>query len=71
MTYTIRINDNSAKAKSIINMLKSLKEDFNFIEIEKEKDTISVQQEKELDKRYAEFLKNPVGKDWNVLKNEL
>ena len=33
MIYTIQIKDNSKKAKSIINMLKALKDDYNFIEI--------------------------------------
>ena len=70
MTYTIRIQDKSPKAKSIINMLKALKEDYDFIEIQHdskyEKDL-----DKELDKRYKAFQKDKNGKPWSDLKKEL
>lgn len=70
MTYTIRIQDKSPKAKSIINMLKALKEDYDFIEIQNdskyEKDL-----DKELDKRYKAFQKDKNGKLWSDLKKEL
>lgn len=36
MNYIIKIKDNSKKARSIINMLKALQEDYNFIEISEE-----------------------------------
>jgi DNA-directed RNA polymerase len=72
MTYIIKIQDNSLKAKSIINMLKALKEDYDFIEIKK--DTAikpGLKLDKELDKRYKSFLKDNKGKDWEDLKSEL
>ena len=72
MTYIIKIQDKTAKAKSIINMLKALNEDYDFIEIIED----NVKQnktavDKELDKRYKSFLKNKNGKTWDELKNEL
>jgi len=70
MTYTIKIKDNSPKAKSIINMLKALMEDYDFIEIE-EGSKKELDFEKEHDKRYKSFQKNAKGKDWEVLKDEL
>ncbi len=72
MTYIIKIQDKSLKAKSIINMLKALKEDYDFIEIKKD-NTINPELtlDKELDKRYKSFLKDNKGKDWEDLKSEL
>lgn len=70
MTYTIKIKDNSPKAKSIINMLKALKEDYDFIEIEEESKK-ELELERELDKRYKSFQKDAKGKDWEELKEEL
>ena len=72
MNYIIKIRDKSKKAKSIINMLKALQEDYDFIEISEE---IENQQEamilKELEVRYKSFLKNKSGKEWNTLLKEL
>jgi hypothetical protein len=72
MTYTIRINDKSAKAKSIINMLKALKDDYDFIEIQNDpKEESDLDIEKELSKRYKNFQRNNKGKDWSDLKKTL
>lgn len=72
MTYTIKISDNSPKAKSIINMPKALQEDYDFIEIQHDKKTKpKFDLNKELDKRYESFQKDPAGKDWDELKKEL
>jgi len=68
MIYTIQIKDNSKKAKSIINMLKALKDDYNFIEIS---ENINSKLDAELEKRYKLFLKDSEGKDWINLKQEL
>jgi hypothetical protein len=71
MTYTIKIQDKSLKAKSIINMLKALKDDYDFIDIQKDDSQIfSFNQDKELNKRYKSFQKSPKGKDWLDLKKE-
>lgn len=71
VTYTIHIHDKGKKAKSIINMLKALEEDYDFIEIVEEPHEIYPQTEQLLKKRYREFQENPTGKDWNELKKEL
>jgi DNA-directed RNA polymerase len=72
MTYIIKIQDNSLKAKSIINMLKALKEDYDFIEIKKDNSVKpGLTLDKELDKRYKSFQKDNKGKEWEDLKSEL
>jgi hypothetical protein len=72
MTYTIRIQDKSKKAKSIINMLEALREDYDFIEIQNDINEVSdINLEKELDKRYKAFQKNKNVKDWPELKKGL
>jgi hypothetical protein len=72
MNYIIKIRDTSKKAKSIINMLKALQEDYDFIEISED---LENQQEtmilKELEVRYKSFIKNKSGKEWNILLKEL
>jgi len=52
-------------------MLKTLEEDYDFIEIVKDPSEIYPQTEELLKKRYKEFQENPTGKDWNDLKKEL
>ncbi|HEY5510403.1 MAG TPA: hypothetical protein VIK10_05170 [Prolixibacteraceae bacterium] len=71
MTYIIKIQDKSSKAKSIINMLKALTEDYDFIEIKKDNVKSNIILDKELEKRYKSFLKDNKGKDWEDLKSEL
>jgi hypothetical protein len=72
MTYIIKIEDKSLKAKSIINMLKALKDDYDFIEIKKDNPVKpGLTLDKELDKRYKSFLKDNRGKEWEDLKSEL
>jgi hypothetical protein len=72
MVYTIKIDDKSRKARSIINMLKALQNDYDFIEIsenqENHDDELII---KELESRYNSFLKDRDGKEWSVLMNEL
>jgi hypothetical protein len=72
MNYIIKIKDTSKKAKSIINMLKALQDDYDFIEIsedlENQHETMIL---KELEVRYKSFLKNKSGKEWNILLKEL
>lgn len=71
MVYTIKIKDKSIKARSIINLLKALQEDYDFIEISEEKE---IQEDddimKELEIRYNSFIKNKEGKEWSALLNE-
>ena len=71
MVYTIKIRDKSSKARSIINMLKAMQEDFDFIEISEEKEDQAEENiMKELETRYNSFLKEKNGKEWNILLNE-
>ena len=72
MVYTIKIQDKSRKAKSIINMLKALQNDYDFIEISEDYENQNdAEIMKELEFRYNSFLKDRNGKEWNVLMNEL
>lgn len=71
MVYTIKIKDKSAKARSIIDMLKALQEDYDFIEISEEEENLEDTIMKELELRYNAFLGNSEGKEWNVLLKEL
>lgn len=71
MVYTIKIKDKSSKAKSIINMLKALQEDYDFIEISEEKENaVDNDIMKELEIRYNSFIRNKEEKEWSALLNE-
>ena len=71
MVYTIKIKDKSSKARSIINMLKALQEDYDFIEIFEEQENQDDDQIlKELEMRYNAYLTGSEGKDWNILLKE-
>ncbi|OFX18119.1 MAG: hypothetical protein A2033_03610 [Bacteroidetes bacterium GWA2_31_9] len=73
MIYTFQISDVSAQSQSIINMLLSLSKDYDFLKVvEDEEIELTPEQEKELDRRYENFLKNPRnGKPWSDLKQRL
>jgi hypothetical protein len=73
MVYTIKIDDSSKQAQSIINLLNTLAKDYDFLKIFEEEDYgLSPEQEAELDRRYELFLKNPEkGKSWEEVKANL
>ena len=72
MIYTIKIQDKTKKANSNINMLKALKDDYDFIEISEDSDKeLEKNFQEELDQRYQLFLEDSNGKDWDELKKEL
>ena len=71
MVYTIKIKDKSSKAKSIINMLKALQEDYDFIEISEEKENQEDEILKELKIRYKYYLGSSERKEWSALMKEL
>ena len=52
-------------------MLKTLEQDYDFIEIVEESTGLYPETEQLLKGRYSSFVENPAGKDWNNLKNEL
>ena len=71
MTYTFQIADISPQSQSIINMLLTLSKDYDFLKVveEEEEYELTPEQEKELDRRYENFLKNPrYGKPWSEIK---
>ncbi len=75
MIYTIKIDQTSQQAQSVVNMLKALSI-YDFLQIyesnEIENTSLTSEQEKELDSRYEYVLKNPtVGKPWNEVKQNL
>ncbi len=71
MVYTIRINDKSQKAKSIINMLKTLQEDYDFIQLVEANDEHEKWVVKELESRIKLLKKSKSGKSWDKLLKEL
>lgn len=73
MKYTFTINDNSSKAKSIINMLKELKNDYDFIESHDEPiyDESHPLIKQELLFRQQQTLLDKKGKSWEQLQKEL
>ncbi len=72
MNYTIKITDSGKKAQSLVNMLKELAHDYNFLSIYEDETGLSQVMEQELDKRYKYALKNPEsGKSWSEVKNNL
>jgi len=72
MEYFVKIKDNSIQARNIINLLKSLAEDYDFLEIldSSEGDfEISKEQEEELKRRLAYSLANPdEGISWEEME---
>jgi hypothetical protein len=77
MIYTITIEDSTQPAISLINLIKTLANDYSFIRVE-ETDTDSAdllltqEQEMELDRRYAYVLQHPEeGKTWEEVERKL
>ncbi len=72
MAYTIKISDTSPQAMSIINMLKALAKDYDFLHITEDSSSITKEQDKELDRRYSYVTKNPTdGKSWEEFEKML
>ncbi len=72
MIYTFQISDESTQSQSIINMLLSLSEDYDFLKVVDDHGELSHEREEELDRRYENFLKNPrSGKSWDEVKRNL
>ncbi len=66
MEYIIKISDTNAKAQSIINMLKALAQDYDFLTINEDTVALTPEQETELDRRYDFVKANPeTGKTWD------
>ena len=72
MTYTIKISDNSPQALSILNMLRTLANDYDFLQITEDTNPLTAEQEKELSRRHRYVKKNPtVGKTWAEFEKDL
>lgn len=76
MTYTITIDTTSRQAQGILNMLKALSIDYDFLQIHEDTSDdfseITTEQKQELESRYEYVLENPtVGKPWNEVKQNL
>lgn len=74
MKYTIKLDNTSEQAQSILNMLFVLSKDYDFLQIyeEQENYSMTMEQEKEFDRRLAEVIKNPtVGKSWEEVESKL
>ncbi len=75
MTYTIKITETNPKATSVINMLKMLALDYDFVQIYEDGDNLNFmteEQKKEFDKRYNYTINNMnEGKTWNEIEEKL
>ncbi len=75
MSFTIKITENTPQSMSIVNMLRALAVDYNFLQILEDdvaSSELTPEQKAELDSRYEYVLKNPtVGKSWNEVKQNL
>ncbi len=73
MRYTFSIEDNSQKARSIINLLRELKDDYDFIQFSDETifDYSNSDIADELLFRQNQTLKTKQGKSWEQLQKEL
>jgi len=73
MKYTFSIDDKSSKAKSIINLLKELNKDYDFIRVSDEVlfDEDKEEIKEELKFRQEKTLQVQEGKTWGYLKKEL
>ncbi len=74
VSYTIKITENTPQSLSIVNMLRALAVDYNFLQIIEDESLseLTLEQEKELDSRYEYVMKNPeVGKTWDEFEKSL
>lgn len=72
MKYTISISNTGPQALSIINMLKALAKDYDFLQITEDSNALTPEQEKELNRRYKYVKENPmVGKTWEEFEKSL
>lgn len=72
MTYTIKISDTSPQAISIINMLRTLAKDYDFLQITEDSNALTAEQDRELSRRHKYVKRNPtVGKTWEEIEKSL
>jgi hypothetical protein len=72
MNYTVKIDVNNPKARSIIKMLQELAKDYPFIQVHEDEQDLSEDMVRELEARYQYAIKNPEeGKSWEEVKANL
>ena len=75
MTYTIKINETNPKAISIINMLKMLAIDYDFMQIFETQDNLDFMtkiQKQEFEKRYNYTIQHmDEGKTWDEIEQKM
>ncbi|MCA1760094.1 MAG: addiction module protein [Bacteroidales bacterium] len=72
MSYTIKIDAKNRKAKSIVNMLKELAQDYPFLHIYEDEPELPENIAEELEARYRYAKENPEeGKSWEEVKSNL
>ncbi|MFN8254078.1 MAG: hypothetical protein U0W24_00195 [Bacteroidales bacterium] len=75
MEYLVRIKDDTIQAQSIINLLKTLAKDYDFLEIINKQEyymNLSKEQLEEIDLRFEYVLKNPKeGKSWDEIERKI
>ena len=72
MAYIIKISDTSPQALSIVNMLKTLAKDYDFLQVTEEPLSLTAEEDKELSRRYKHVLENPSeGKTWDEFQKTL
>jgi hypothetical protein len=74
MSFTIKITEKTPQSLSIVNMLKALALDYNFLQILEDdfSSALTPEQEKELESRHEYVIKNPtIGKSWDEVKQNL
>lgn len=75
MTYTIKITETNPKAINVINMLKMLALDYDFVQIYEDDnnlDFMTEEQKNEFDNRYDYTINNMnEGKTWNEIEQKL
>ena len=72
MSFTVKIDGDSPKAQSIINMLKELAKDYSFLSIMEDEDELNKNILEEIDAR-IEYMKNHPNewKSWEEVKKDL
>ncbi len=72
MSYTIKIDSKGKKAKSIVNMLKELAQDYSFLQVYEDESELPENLAEELEARYRYAKENPEeGKSWEEVKSNL
>lgn len=74
MSFTVKINENKPKAVNIVNMLKMLALDYDFVQVVEENDNLDFmtkEQREEFERRYEYTVNNmEEGKSWEEIEKK-